>query len=281
MLSAAALIPLIVTPTMGATPRQTAEVISTIFVVCGLGTLIQTSIGDRLPIVQGGSFTYLPPIFSIIFNAELQSIEDDDERFHATMEVISGSVFVVGITQLFVGYSGIFVPVLKFITPVTVAPLIAVIGLSLYNVGRCTKCKRSFSCFHHNVDLISFFCLLSGWNNISTCFPLGIIQIGLTTLFSQYLKKISFLGYPIFALFPVILAISLTWIYASIMTAADVWDVDSQCRTDGTRDLVEDMPWIRFPYPGQFGWLKFRSYGIFPMMGAMVAGMIESGMYTK
>jgi xanthine/uracil permease len=51
------------------------------------------------------------------------------------------------------------------------------------------------------------------------------------------------------------------------MTAADVWDVESQCRTDGTRDLVGEMPWFQVPYPFQYGALKFRGYAIFPMMG--------------
>jgi nucleobase transporter 1/2 len=40
MLGATVLIPLIVTPAMGATAKQTAEVISTIFVVSGVNTLI-------------------------------------------------------------------------------------------------------------------------------------------------------------------------------------------------------------------------------------------------
>ena len=31
----------------------------TIFFVSGLNTLIQTTFGDRLPIVQGGSFAFL------------------------------------------------------------------------------------------------------------------------------------------------------------------------------------------------------------------------------
>jgi xanthine/uracil permease len=50
---------LIVTPVMGATENQTAEVISTIFFVSGINTwLVQTTLGDRLPIVQGGLFAY-------------------------------------------------------------------------------------------------------------------------------------------------------------------------------------------------------------------------------
>lgn len=47
MLGATVLIPLIVCPAMGANDLETAEVISSIFFVSGITTLIQTTIGDR------------------------------------------------------------------------------------------------------------------------------------------------------------------------------------------------------------------------------------------
>ena len=47
MLGATVLIPLILCPAMGASGSQTAEVISSIFFISGINTLIQTSIGDR------------------------------------------------------------------------------------------------------------------------------------------------------------------------------------------------------------------------------------------
>ena len=47
MLGATVLIPLILCPAMGANGDQTAEVISSIFFVSGINTLVQTSIGDR------------------------------------------------------------------------------------------------------------------------------------------------------------------------------------------------------------------------------------------
>lgn len=47
MLGATVLIPLLLCPQMGANGSQTAEVISSIFFVSGINTLVQTSIGDR------------------------------------------------------------------------------------------------------------------------------------------------------------------------------------------------------------------------------------------
>ena len=48
---ATVLIPLILCPAMGANGDQTAEVISSIFFVSGISTLVQTSIGDRYVVV--------------------------------------------------------------------------------------------------------------------------------------------------------------------------------------------------------------------------------------
>jgi solute carrier family 23 (nucleobase transporter), member 1 len=248
-LGATVLIPLLVCPAMGASAKQTSEVISTILFCTGINTLVQTTLGTRLPIVQGGSFAFLTPVFSIIFSPELQAIEDDDERFHMTMRTVQGAILVSGIVQSLLGYSGVMVPFFQYISPVTITGVITVIGLGLYNIA---------------------------FNNLATCFSIGLLELFLIILFSQYLKTIKLLGYPVFSLFPVIGAIGITWIFAAIMTAADVWDEGSACRTDATRDLIKEADWFFLPLPGQWGAPIFKASAIVPMLGAMCAGMIES-----
>jgi solute carrier family 23 (nucleobase transporter), member 1 len=248
-LGATVLIPLLVCPAMGASPRQTSEVISTVLFCTGINTLVQTTLGSRLPIVQGGSFAFLTPVFSIIFSPELQAIEDDNERFLKTMRTIQGAILVSGIVQSMLGYSGVMVPLFQYISPVTITGVITVIGLGLYNIA---------------------------FSNVATCFSIGLVELFLIILFSQYLKAVKLLGYPIFSLFPVIGGIGITWIFAAIMTAADVWDEGSACRTDSTRELIKDADWFFLPLPGQWGAPIFKASAIVPMLGAMCAGMIES-----
>lgn len=48
------------------------------------------------------------------------------------------------------------------------------------------------------------------------------------------------------------------------MTTADVWSIESECRTDGAQEHIDSMPYIRFPYPGQWGGLRFEAYAISP-----------------
>lgn len=45
-----------------------------IFFASGLNTLLQTTWGDRLPIVQGGSFSFITPAFAIIGNVAARNV---------------------------------------------------------------------------------------------------------------------------------------------------------------------------------------------------------------
>ena len=211
--------------------------------------LLQTTIGDRLPIVQGGSFAYLPAAFGIIFNAELQAIADPSERFERTMRTIQGAIIVSGIVQMAIGYSGILPFVLRGIGPVTIAPVIAAIGLGLYGVG---------------------------FSGVAACWPLGLTQMFTIVLFSQYLKFVKIGRVKVFSLFPVILAIAFTWSLGAILTSSGVWEEGNACRTDGKNDILAESPWFRIPYPFQWGTPIFKGWAIVPMLGSMIAGMIES-----
>lgn len=94
LLGALVMVPLIIVPLMGGTNQQAAQLIGTTYFVTGLNTLVQTAIGSRLPILEVPSFSYLAPTLSIIQNAQLQAIENPQERFEQTMQVLSGSILV-------------------------------------------------------------------------------------------------------------------------------------------------------------------------------------------
>lgn len=202
-----------------------------------------------MPIVQGGSFSYLPATFQIIFNSELQAITDPSERFEQTMRTIQGAIIVSGLVQIAIGYTGIMTSMLRWIGPVTIAPVITAIGLGLYAVG---------------------------FNGVSACWSLGLTQLFTVVIFSQYLKFFKIGGIKLFALFPVILAICVTWSLGAILTASDVWEEGNACRTDANRDILTESPWFRVPYPFQWGAPIFKGYAVVPMLGGMLASMIES-----
>ena len=60
MFGATVLIPFIIGGAIGMPPAQLALLISTMFFASGICTLIQQSpLGNRLPVVQGGTFSFL------------------------------------------------------------------------------------------------------------------------------------------------------------------------------------------------------------------------------
>ena len=122
MLGATVVIPIILVPAMGGSQKDLAQTINTIFFISGINTLVQTTLGDRLPIVQGGSFAYLTPTFGVIFSAQLQSIEDPELRFRTTMQTIQGAVIICGVVQVVMAMTGLLTLMLRFVSPLTIAP---------------------------------------------------------------------------------------------------------------------------------------------------------------
>lgn len=113
--------------------------------------------------------------------------------------------------------------------------------------------------------------------------------MALLILFSQYLrnvgvpvptyskdKGVSFSSVYIFKLFPVLLAILISWGFCGILTASGALSENNKARTDLTTDLLDNSPWFRVPYPGQWGTPTVSVAGVFGMLAGVLASMIES-----
>ncbi|KAE9552150.1 hypothetical protein FO519_004654, partial [Halicephalobus sp. NKZ332] len=103
------------------------KLISSTFVVTGFTTLLQTVIGLRLPILQGPSFAFLPPLYSY---ANLPGIKcnysssDDvpEEYYYNRIQTIQGSLACSSLLLIFIGATGAIGVVSKLIGPVTIFP---------------------------------------------------------------------------------------------------------------------------------------------------------------
>ncbi|ELU13612.1 hypothetical protein CAPTEDRAFT_122178 [Capitella teleta] len=268
-------IPMLVAPAlcMGTNFVVAAELLGTIFFVSGINTVLQSSIGSRLPIVQGGSFNFLVPTFVILKLPRFQcpsSIESDNytEIWQIRMREIQGAIIASSCFQIAIGLSGVVGTLLRYIGPLVIAPTVSLIGLSLFQEATVNASKN-------------------WW--------ITILTIALITLFSQYLPNTKFpccsfnrktkqmrcRGYPIFKLFPVILAIIMTWGLCGILTVTDAipnepghWAYAG--RTDVKLEVLHEADWFRFPYPGQWGIPTFSAASVFGMLAGVLSGMIES-----
>ena len=136
MFGATVLIPFIVGGAIGMPPDQLALLISTIFFTSGLCTLIQQSpLGNKLPVIQGGTFSFLGPTFAIIGMVAAQGAKGDLPLWQLQIQNISGAIMIASVVEIVLGYTGIMGQVRKIISPIVIGPTIAMIGLALFGIG--------------------------------------------------------------------------------------------------------------------------------------------------
>ena len=126
LFGATTLVPLIFGPAMGMNTTQIGFFISCVYFAMGVATLIQThpKLGSGLPIVQGSSFSFIPPIMTIIAAFK-------DAGPAAVMGHIGGALVVGGAALAAIGYTRLVSAIRKFVTPIVIGPTIMAIGFSL------------------------------------------------------------------------------------------------------------------------------------------------------
>ena len=232
-------IPLLLAPALGITdPVQKGWLIATMFFVSGITTLLQTIWGNRLPIVQGGTFSFLAPTFAICGMAALANA-----GWEVRMQHVQGAIIAGSLAEIIVGASGLVGRLLKFVGPITIAPTIALIGLSLFKFGAPEAGRY--------------------W-------PIGGLTIFLIILFSQYLRN----KHRTFELYPILLAIVTAWSVSAICTALGIFPAGHPAHTSLAN--LKDAPWFRIPYPFQWGFPQFGAAAIVGMLAGYIASIVES-----
>ncbi|XP_064100264.1 solute carrier family 23 member 1-like isoform X2 [Macrobrachium nipponense] len=265
-------IPFILTPLMCVDDNDPARgaLISTIFFVSGVVTLLQCTFGVRLPIVQGGTFSFLVPTIAILVSGyprceslSLHNMTESErqEVWQVRMREVQGAIIVSSLLQVVLGFTGLVGIVVAWITPLAITPTVALVGLSLFSVA------AERAALHWGV---------------------AFLTIALMVLFSQYLRNVP-LPFPtykksgfgltkvyVFKLFPILLAILISWAVCAILTASGVLTNGSYARTDRALGALSNAPWIRVPYPGQWGVPTVSVAAVFGMLAGVLASLIES-----
>jgi nucleobase transporter 1/2 len=253
MFGATVLIPFIVGGAIGMPQEQLALLISTIFFTSGLCTLIQQSpLGNKLPVIQGGTFSFLGPTFAILglCTAELAT-SAGLPLWQLKIQMVAGSIMVASVVEIVLGYTGIMGQVRKLISPIVIGPTIAMIGLALFGIG-------------------------APW--MATNWIISLITLVALILYSQVFSHKS----KVFMLFPVLLAIATGWIFSLLGTITGMIPDGNAANLAGKMGLIGSAPWISFKpmLPFKWGFPDFGSSvlwaGVFGMLAGYLASMIES-----
>ncbi|GAB4845620.1 Nucleobase-ascorbate transporter 6 [Ancistrocladus abbreviatus] len=214
---------------------------------------------------MGGSFTFVAPTISIILSGRFSNIGDPIVKFKRTMRAIQGALIVASTLQIVLGFSGLWrnVTSLYFLlsittqthvlSPLSVVPLVALVGFGLYELG---------------------------FPGVAKCVEIGLPELIILVLIAQYVPRILKIGKHVFERFAVIFSVVIVWIYAHLLTVGGAYNnaapkTQNTCRTDRA-GLIDAAPWIRVPYPFQWGAPSFDAGEAFAMMFATFVALVES-----
>lgn len=69
------------------------------------------------------------------------------------------------------------------------------------------------------------------------------------------------------------------WIICTILTVTDALPVGHPARADSKLKIINDSPWFRVPYPGQWGTPTVTLSGVLGMLAGVLACTVESISY--
>ncbi|KAG6784542.1 hypothetical protein POTOM_010239 [Populus tomentosa] len=252
MLGTTVLIARNLVPRMGGDPGDTARVIQTLLFMSGINTLLQTVIGTRLPTVMGPSYAFVLPVLSIMRDYNNETFSNEHDRFVDTMRTIQGSLIVSSFANIILGFSKAWGNLTRFFSPITVAPVVCVVGLGLF---------------------------MRGFPQLASCVEIGLPML-ILLIICQYLKYLHPRANPAIERFGLLVCVGIIWAFAAILTVSGAYNNVGQqtkqsCRTDRSY-LMSSAPWVRVPYPFQWGAPIFRASHVFGMIGAALVSSAES-----
>ncbi|CAN0146450.1 unnamed protein product [Bubo scandiacus] len=253
---------LLLLPTLPEEPphaQAIGELLARSLFACGISTVLQTTLGSRLPLVQIPSFEYLVP--AMVLSSHLSLGADMDRNGTvvaspcpaphctaagsraASLQEVSGAVLVSGLVQLALGVSGVCGWAARRCGPMVLAPSLSIIGLSTYKEA-------------------AFFC--------STNWGVALLLMLLAVTFSQHLGscRLPFctwpqarggsmeLSVPTLRTFSVLLPFAGVCIVCAVLSYLHIpWEsLDLAMAQLSWANNTFHGPWVRIPYAGEWGW---------------------------
>ena len=250
MVGANIAVPLVLAAALGMPEALWPRFIGTFFVVSGVATLAQTTLGNRYPIVQGAPFSMLAPALAVVGVAQASAPAGVAEWRYALLQ-LQGAIVVAALFEVAIGYLGLLGRLRRYVSPVVIAPTIALIGLSLFNAPQIVDVSASAPGAQQNWWLLG-------------------LTLALIVLFSQYLDA----SHRAFKLFPVLLGVVSAYAVAAALSVAGVYGPDAI----GYVDLgsITEAPAVMFVHPFQWGVPRFETSFVIGMLAGVGASILES-----
>ncbi|XP_041057150.1 solute carrier family 23 member 3 [Carcharodon carcharias] len=252
----------------------------------GISTLLQTTLGCRLPLIQAPSFEYLIPAV-ILASCPMETnsshrngtevarlcegtpCSETDitlQTWKYTLCEVRGAVIVSGILQVFLGLSGLQGLTSQHCGPMVLAPMLSIIGLS------CYKEAAHFSSSHWGVTALLILLVVLLSQHLQSCYiPIWSWKKS---------KGFAILTYfPLFRIFSLLLPILFLWVLCGTLREGNVLN---PYPAGGYRGILRNnstslVPWFSIPNPGGCGapTINFRSafIGVTMALGTSISSL--------
>ncbi|KAH7708624.1 xanthine/uracil permease [Aphelenchoides avenae] len=255
-----------------------SRLISTTFFVTGISTLLQSTIGLRLAILQGPSFAYLPPLMAFAMLPDMacnvsETAKVPTDVYLGKINMVAGSLAAASMLQILAGAFGIAGLLSRRVGPITIVPLLLLLCISAIDPTLKLMTKHWISLVQVDVALNHFFVCFT----CAVMYPDALVPLPYITRQGVKVKRARLLGE-----LPFLFALLISWSLAAILSFTGVEAGDSAARVDTNQSvaMLHNSPWFRVPYPGQFGPPSFHAGLFLGFLASSAASAIESmGVY--
>ncbi|XWS39854.1 hypothetical protein CRYUN_Cryun18bG0090500 [Craigia yunnanensis] len=219
-----------------------------------------------VPLMGGGNVEKAKVINTVLFVAGINTLLQTlfgtrlPVRFKESMKDVQGALILASCFTMAFGFFGFWRIFARFLSPLAAVPLVILTGLGLY---------------------------AHGFPQLARCIEVGLPALVVVVFLSQ-IKDVQKVMFPIllkckraiFDHYAILFSIAILWTYAEILTAAGAYNnrapkTQFSCRTDRP-GLISAAPWIRVPYPFQWGRPSFNAGDAVAVIAASFVAIIES-----
>ncbi|XP_060063606.1 solute carrier family 23 member 2-like [Ylistrum balloti] len=264
-----------------------AKLLSSTLFMNGVTTFFMVTLGIRLPLYQGATPDYVAPLLAMsqidkgkcngtrpisVFNnvtntTERSFPEGSEEIILHSIQSLQGSLLAAGAVHFLLGATGLVGVLLRFIGPITIVPTILLIGIYM------THAVIKFAQVNWPLSLMT--CALA--------IILSLYMAEMKTPVPIWSRKKSWhiIRYPLHQVFAILIALVIGWVMCAVLTTAGVFNTDRNhrdfySRTDARTDIVHKSNWFYFPYPGQFGPMRFDVSVFVGFIVATIVSILDS-----
>lgn len=244
-------LPLLLTPFLCMMPADPIRVyvVSTAFLTAGITSVLQSTIGIRLPTIVTPSILFIGSLTSLLqekYDPPCPSLGDlyamgaksRTKEWQNRMQVVQGAIAFSAGCQVILGFSGILGYLSKKITPVTIAPAIIVASLNVpQHISHIAKENGSLPIMV--TVIIAVFALVL--RTFSIPIPIFSVNKGLRT------KR-----FPVFRMFPILSACIFLYIYFTIESTFSGPRLPVN-KVVSYNEAVDNSKWFFLPVPFEWG----------------------------